>query len=183
MLLQHVAVEQYADLFHAEQHRDERLLDLFIDRLQARRLLKFAPQVLVQPERDLRVFGSVGRRLLEIDLVEGQLPGAFAGNILIVDRVDVEIETGNGVHIVSRCHAVQHVGLEHRVERHSPHADVVASEDVRVVLQVMANLLLRRILEPVFERRKDPGPIELVGRAGVIMRDRDIGSLPGFHRQ
>jgi hypothetical protein len=40
--------------------------------------------VLVQGQGDLRILGRVGRRLLEADLVEGDLLGALAGDVLEV---------------------------------------------------------------------------------------------------
>jgi hypothetical protein len=39
----------------------------------------------VQPQRHVRVLGGVGRGLLQRDLVEGELLGALAGDVLEVD--------------------------------------------------------------------------------------------------
>ena len=43
-------------------------------------------------ERDICVFRRVGGRLFQVDLVKRKLFGTLAGDILVVNRVDVQVE-------------------------------------------------------------------------------------------
>jgi hypothetical protein len=69
----------------------------------------------VQPQRDVRILGGVGAGLLQRDLVEGQLLGALAGDVLEVDGVLVQILLRQRVHVVPGGGAVEHVALQHGV--------------------------------------------------------------------
>ena len=60
--------------------------------------------------------------------------------------------------------------------------DAVVREDVRVVLQVMADLR-RRALEPRLEPLEHGLAIQLLGRAGIAMRERNVGGLAGRDRE
>jgi len=116
-------------------------------------------------------------------LVEGNLFGAFAGDVFEVNRLDAQIALGGRVHIVAIGHAVQHIGLEHRVVALAFDRDAVIREHMAVIFEVMANFEFRRILEPGFERREHHVAIELLRRAGVVVRERYIRGLARRHRK
>jgi hypothetical protein len=88
---QHVRVDQHAQVLHVEQHRDERLLYLLVQRAEPRQLLELRPQRAVQAERHVGVFRGVLGGLLERHLVERELLRAFSGDVLVVDRLDPEV--------------------------------------------------------------------------------------------
>ena len=60
--------------------------------------------------------------------------------------------------------------------------DAVVREDVRVVFQMVADLR-RRALEPRLEPREHGLAVQLIGRAGIAMRERNVGGLAGRDRQ
>ena len=151
---QHVRVDQHAEVLHVEQHRHERLFDLLVQRLEPGQLLELRPQRAVQPQRHVGVLGGVFGGLLQRHLVERQLLRAFAGDVLVVDRLDAEVTQRGRVEVVPRGRAVQHIGLEHRVVADSAQLDPVVAQHVRVVLQVVAELRPPGVLE------QRPQPLE-----------------------
>ena len=48
----------------------------------------------MQLQRDVRVLGRVFRRAIHVDLIEGDLLRALAGDILVVNGLDPEIFLG-----------------------------------------------------------------------------------------
>ena len=96
-------------MLHLEQHRHERLLDVLVDPEQLRLLLESGVQDVVQLQRDVRVLGRISRGLLEGHLVEGDLLRSLAGHVLVLDRVDAEVELRAGVHVMARHGRVQDV--------------------------------------------------------------------------
>ena len=54
-----------------------------------------------QTPRDVGILGRVRRCLLEIDLVEGELLGPLAGDVLEMDRLVIEMTLGEAVHVVA----------------------------------------------------------------------------------
>ena len=180
LLFQQPAVHEHAVVLHLEQHRHERLLDLLVDREQGRVLFERGMEDAVQLQRDVRVFGRVLGGPLDRHLVEGDLLRALAGDVLVLDRVDAEVELRAGIHVVARRGRVQHVGLEHRVVAHAGEFDAAALQHVCVVLQVMADLPALRVLEQRLQPRERRRPVELVRRAGVVVRERQVGGLAGL---
>jgi hypothetical protein len=170
-------------VLHLEQHRHERLLDFLVDRQQRRLLRECRVQHAVQLERDVRVLGRVLRGLVHRHLVERNLLRALARDVLVLDRVDPEVELRAGIHVVPRRGRVQHVGLEHRVVAHAGERDAAAQQHVRVVLEVMADLRPLRVLEQRLQPRERPLPVELVRRAGVIVREGQVRGLAGFNAE
>ena len=98
----------------------------------------------MQLQRDVGIFGGIGRGRFQIDLVECQLLGAFAGNVLVMNRLLAEVLACHRIHVMTRGDAVEHVGFEHRIEGHAAQRDVVAGQNVRVVFEVMADFLSGR---------------------------------------
>ena len=138
------------------------------------------PQPLVQSPDDIRVLGCVFRGTIDRHLAERELLRALARDVLEIDRLDAEIMRGRRVEIVASCGAVEHVRLEHRVVAHAGELDAVIAQHVRVVLQVVPDLGARRVLEQGLQCRQHAIPVELRRRAGIVVRERQIGGVSGF---
>ena len=157
---QQLGIHQRALTLDTRQHRHQRHLDLGQHLGQARDGLQLRPQRLVQTQGDVGIFRRVGAGQLQSNLVEGQLLGALAGNVLEGDGAVVEVFEGQGVHVVARGGGVQHVGFEHAVEGHALHVNAVAwvavegtiSQHVDVVLGVLTDLGFVRIFQQRLER-------------------------------
>ena len=136
----------------------------------------------MQAQRDVGILGRVASGRVEIDLIERDLLRAFADDVLVLDGGDAKVQGGDGVHVVARGRRVQHVGLEHRVVLDSAELHAVVLEDVRVVLQVMAELRCRA-LEPGFQPREHALAVQLVRGTGVPVGERDVSGLAGSDRK
>jgi hypothetical protein len=79
----------YTAFLHVQKHRHKRLLNLLVDLAQRRLLSQLLPKRFVQLQRDVSIFRRVRSGRFEIDLVEGQLLGAFARDVLVVNRLFV----------------------------------------------------------------------------------------------
>ncbi len=158
----------------------QRHLDLPVQPRERVHVLESGPEHPVQPQRDVRVLGGVVPGLLERDLVEGQLPRALAGDILEVDGVVVQVLLGQRVHVVPRRGAIEHVALEHGVVDDPTHRDRVARQDAHVVFEVLSDLRPLRVLEQWPQALEDPLPGKLIRGAGIGVRQRNIGRLPGL---
>ncbi len=147
--LQQRSIDQRPLALDLGQHRHQRHLDVHQYRLHARRLRQAHLQRLVQTQGDVRVFGSVGAGLVQVDLVEGQLLGAFAGNVLESDGGVVEVLLRQAVHVVTGGGGVQHVRLEHGVVGNAAHFDGgrAVGKDVDIVLGVLPDLGLGRVFQ------------------------------------
>jgi hypothetical protein len=96
------------------------------------------------------------------------------------DRVHAEVMCRGRVEVVARRRAVEHVGLEHRVVTDAGELDAVVAQHVCVELEMMPRLGTRGILEQRFQGRERPRAIELRGCAGVVVRERHVGGVPGL---
>ena len=172
LLLQHRAVDEHAAALHALQYRHQRLLDLLVEPGQRRHGLELRPQFLVQPQRDVGVFRGVLGRSLDAHLVEADLLGALAGDVLEMNGADAEVFRGHRVHVVARRRAVEHIGLEHGVVALAAQRDAVIGEHVHVEFHVRADLGVVRVLKQRTERGEHALALELVGRAGIAVRQR-----------
>jgi hypothetical protein len=177
---EHLPVDEYAGLLHRQQHRNQRLFDLRVDLLQGLGLAELGPQLLVQLQCDVCIFGGIRGRRLQVDLVERELLRALAGDIFVVNRLAAEVITRGRIHVVPRCDAVQYVGFEHRVECHAGEPDAVSCQDVGVVLQVVADLFLRAVFQPGPELFQHLVARQLLRGAGVVVRHGDVGGLARF---
>ena len=182
LLREHLAIDQDAGLFHVEEHRHERLLDRGVDPAQGLDLGELCPQRLVQLQRDVRILGGIRRGRVQVDLVEGQLLRTLAGDVLVMNRVTAEVELCRRVHVVARRDAVQHVGLEHRVEGHALEPDPVTRQHVRVVLEMVPDLAVVPALEERPQLVEHLVARQLVGRARVVVRERHVGRAARLDR-
>ena len=90
--LEHVAIDQNAGFFHRKEHRDQRLLDVFIKVFQRFVLAELAPYSFVQAQRNVGILGRIWRCQLQVDLVKRQLFGALACNVFKMNRLGVEVK-------------------------------------------------------------------------------------------
>ncbi|MNQ55968.1 hypothetical protein D3C85_700780 [compost metagenome] len=182
MLAEQLGVDQRALALDPRQHRHQRHLDLAQDPGQARLGFELGPQALVQAQGHIGVFRRVRPGQFQGDLVEGQLLGALAGDVLEADGAVVEVFQRQAVHVVAGRRGVEHVGFEHGVEGHALHLDRRRGigEDVDVVLGVLADLGLARVFQDRLERRQHLVAIELRRHAHIGVGQRDVG---GFARR
>ena len=135
----------------------------------------------VQLQRDVGVLGGVSRGLLEGDLVERDLLRALAGDVLVLDRVDAEVELRAGVHVVARRGRVQARTTRASSRSACRQGRCRRCEDVRVVLEVVADL--RRVSRPraaACSFASTSSSVQLVRRARVVVREREVGGLAGL---
>jgi hypothetical protein len=112
LLRKHLAVYQDAAFLHVQKHRHKRLFNLLVDLAQRRLLSQLLPKRFVQLQRDVSIFRRVRSSRFEIDLVEGELLGAFARDVLVVNRLFSQVVSCHRVHVVARRNAVKNIGLD-----------------------------------------------------------------------
>ena len=93
----------------------------------------------MEPECDFRIFRSVGCGLLNWHLIKGELLGAFARNVLKMNRALAQIFQRQGVEVVSATCRVNHVRLQHGVLVNAAQRNAVVGQHVGVILQVLAH--------------------------------------------
>ncbi len=177
LLAEQLCIDQRAVALDARQHRHQRHLDLGQHPEQRWRLFQLAEQGLVQAQGDVGVLGGIRAGLFDGDLVEGQLLGALAGDVLEADGAAAEVLERQAVHVVAGGGGVQHVGFEHGVEGHAAHPDAVVHQHVHVVFAVLADLGLGRILQQRLERAEHGIQLELLRHAHVGMAQRHVSRL------
>jgi hypothetical protein len=131
-------------------------------------------------QRDVGVFGRVFRGFLDADLVEGDLLGALAGDILEMNGAHAQQVRSHRIHVVARRRAVEHIRLEHGVVALALQPYAVVLQHMDVELQVLADLAVVRILEHRAQRLEHTGAIELLRRTGVVVPQRHVGCVTGF---
>ena len=109
-----------------------------------------------------------------------QLLGAFAGDIGIRDRLDVQVFSGHRVQVVAGRRAVEDIRFEHRIKLHAGQFDAVVVQNMRVILQVMADFeLAPGSSSHGFMAARTSSRSSCFGAPGIVMRDRQIGGLAG----
>ena len=182
MLGQQSRIDQHSVALHPEQHIAHRNLDVRVHVQQLRIALDRRIERAMQPQRDVRVLGGVVAGALDGDLLERNPVHAFAGDLVVRQRLDVEVAHRQVVHVV-RPVRLDDVRLEQRVVRGAGEHDAVIGKRVLIVLDVLADLLVLVAREPRRERRENAIAIELIGRAGVAMSDGDVASMPRLDAQ
>ena len=180
---QHVRVDQHAAVLHLEQHAEQRPLDVLVHGFEPRQPVDLGPEPLVQPEGDVGTLGRVLRRAFDRHLVERQLLRPPAGDVLEPCGLDPEVTRRDRIEVVPCGGAVEHVGFEHRVVAHAGKLDAVVAQDMRVELEMVSCLGARWILEHRPQGREYPRPVELRGRARIVVRERDVGGMTGLAAQ
>ena len=180
---EHVPVDQHTLVLHLDQHREEGPLDVLVHGLEPGQPDELGPEPLVQPDGDVRTLGRVLRRGVDRHLVERQLSCSPARDVVEPDRVDPEVTRRGRVEVVPRQGAVEHVGLEHRVVSHPGELDAVVAQHMRMELEMVSHLGARRILEQGLESGEHAPTIELRRCARIVVRERDVGGVPGLAGQ
>ena len=146
-------------------------------------------QVLMQAQGHVGIFGRIGAGLLKGDLIERELLGPFAGDVLETDRVVVQVLLRQTVHIVTRRGGVEHVGFEHGVEGDAAHGNALGrvaangavGQDVHIELGVLAHLEFGRVFQQRFQGQQHGVAVQLIRRADIGMGQRDVGGFMGLH--
>ena len=84
----------------------------------------------MQLQRDVRILRRIFRRAIHVDLIEGDLLRAFAGDIFVMNGLDAEILLGGRIHVVASGDAVEHVRLQHGIVALAAQRDAVIREHV-----------------------------------------------------
>ena len=174
---QRLAVDLDAPALHGGQDRNQGALQGLVDRDQAlgqeARL-----QGAVQAQRDVGVLGGVVARLLQGHPVEGDLAASAAGDVLELDGLVAEMLLGQLVHAVVVQPAVERVGQQHGVVDRR-HLDPGAGEHDHVVLDVLADLERRAVLEQGLEQRERLVSADLSGDQAGAALERELAVLLG----
>ena len=168
-------VDQHAVALHAEQHSRTGISMSAIDgaSLASAAICGYSASCSRSVTSASSAAYSVARSTATCS--NGDAVRALAGDFVVGDRLHVEMPPREAVHVV-RLVRFEHVRLQQRVVRDAAQREAVVGEHVLVVLEVLPELLLRRIGEPRREARQRRGTVELVRRAGVAMRERDVGT-------
>ncbi len=150
---QALGIDQHAVALHLLQHDGGRHLDLLVDVAQLVVLGHLGIQRAVQAQRDVGVLGGVFCGAVERHLIEADLRRALAADLFVGDGLQVQHALGQRIHAVVAVRG-QHVRLQHGVVRDAAQCDAMVGEHVRVVLQMLADLLAGRVLQPRFHARQ-----------------------------
>ena len=130
----------------------------------------------MQTQSHVGVFTGVLRGLLDRYFAEVKLLLAFARHIFVLQGLVPEILQGQAVHVMARGGAVEHIRLEHGVERDTTELHSAMPQHDYVVLKILADLLWRRALKQWLELAQHVIAIELRRGAGVNMADGHVGT-------
>ena len=148
-----------------------------IDVRQASVSLHLRPQVLVHAQGLVGVFAGVFGGFFNVDLIEADLAGALAAQVLKTDAAAPQVAQRQAGQTVGLVH-FQHVALQHGVVHVAAHLDAMVGKHMAVVLDVLAELGRARILQPGPQPLQYLGARQLVGCAGIGMGQRDVGRRP-----
>ena len=168
------AIEQHAVPLHPEQHRHHRHLDGLVDAPQGFLGGDARMQRRVHRERAIGILGRVLGRALHAHRRERDARRALAGDLVVGDRLPAEVALRERVEVVPLVH-LEHVGFEQRVVRDAGERDAVVGEHVRVEFQVLPDLGAGRVLEPRPQQLERARAADLLGRAGVLVLERQVG--------
>ncbi len=162
-------------MLHAQQDRDQRLFEFLVEPLQLRYRCDLRPQRVMQLQGDIGIFGRIFRRLVHRHLVESELFRALAGNIREGNGLNAQIRQRCRIHVMPGGDTVEDIRLQHRIEAHAGQPDTVIQQDVGVVFQVMSDLAALGILEYRAQHGERLLAIQLIGGAGIVVLERQIG--------
>ena len=91
----------------------------------------------MQTQGNIGVFGRIGTRLFQVNLIKCQRLGALSRHIFKFYGFYAQVFEGQAVHIMSGRRGVQHIGLEHCVELDSSQGDAVVSQYIGIVFEVL----------------------------------------------
>ena len=87
------------------------------------------------------------------------------------------------IHIMPRRNAVQDIRLKHGVELHAAQRNVVASENMCIILEVMPDFLLVIVLKPAAHLAQNLVARKLSRCSRIVMGDWNIGGFACFDCQ
>jgi len=94
-----------------------------------------------------------------------------------------QVLEGQGVQVVTAGGAVEDIGLQHGVVGYALEPDAVIGQHAHVVLEVLAGLGPRRVLQQRLEPCQHRLPVKLGRGAHIGMGQGDIGRRPRLHRE
>ena len=137
---------------------------------------------MMDPEGDIGIFSGIGSGLLQVDLVEGELLGTFAGDVFVVDGLVTQQPEGEVIHVMA-LGRIQHVGFEHGVMLDTFHLDTVIGKHMGIIFQVLADLADLAVLQQRLKRTQHLVFTQLLRSADIVMSERYIGGLSFFDRE
>jgi len=168
---QQIAIKQHAGAFHANRISPPavRCCDKRRPACRKHRSARSASRtrsVIRRPPR--RIAGAFDGHLLEADARR-----ALAGDVVVADRRQPRWRDAR---LPSSCDgALRAVGLQQRVVDHAAERDAVVGKDVAVIFEVLANDFRLGVLQQRLQLRQRGGAVELRGRAGIVVRQRQVG--------
>ena len=174
--LQQRAIQQHAVALHHIQHMHAGHFDVAIDMLQAALRFDLRGERVVQLQRDVGIFGGITRGGIQIDLIETQLLRTLADHFRIADGLHIEMAQREVIHVV-RLVRFQHIGLQQRVLGNARKRDTMIGENVSIVFEVLPEFLVLHALQPALQFLQSRVAFELVGCAGIDVRQRQICRL------
>ena len=114
MIFQQLQVQQDAVALHLEQYLHRRHFNSAINIFKLCIRCNFTVQVLMQLQRDVRIFSRILRGAFDIDLIKIYPAGTLACDLIIIDCLDAEMPQCKVIHIVQTVR-FEHIGLEQRV--------------------------------------------------------------------
>ncbi len=142
--------------------------------------LYLRPQDAVHIQGLVRVLTRILGRFGNIDLVELDLVRAFAAQVFVIDTAAPDMPLGEAGQAVRLVH-LQHITLQHGVVGVTLHLNAVVGKHVAVVFDVLSQLGPGRVFQPGFQARQNVITRQLRGRAGVVMRQWNIGCFTRGH--
>ena len=118
-----------------------------INALQACVGLNLRPQRLVHLQAKIHIFAGVGGSLIDADLAERNLAGAFAAQIFVADAASAQITLCQAFQPV-RLVGFEHIALQQGVVHIAPDGDAVVSQHMAVVFDVLAQFGLAGVFQP-----------------------------------
>ena len=174
-------VDLDAVALHGRDHGYERALDGLVDRghpFPGQPRLEMPPQ----GKGDVRVLGRIVAGLLQRHQVEGDLRLARARDRLVGNRLALQQELGDGVHLVLVAAAFEHIGEQHGVVDRR-HLDAVAAQHHDVVFEVVADLEHGGVGKQRRQSRQHPIepelPRHLVERVAWPVAEGDVAAGAG----
>jgi hypothetical protein len=179
---QHGGVDQHAMALHTRQHLAGGNLDVCVHVRQPRLGQHARQEALVHVQRHLAVFAGVFGGPRQLHLLERDLVGALAAHVFVAQALAAEVALGQRFQAVVAVR-FQHVALQQRVVHVATHGDAGVGEHVAVVLDVLAQLVVARVLQPRPQALQHGLQGQLLGRAGVAVGQRHVGRAAGLHRE
>ena len=171
---QGLRVDKHAVALDAPQHGRGGHFDAAVDVLHADVRLQLRPQRLVDLQRHFAVFARILAGLGHIDLGKRNLVRALAAHVFIAQPMATQVALRQAFQAV-RLVRFEHITLEQGVVHVAANRYAGVAKDMRVVLDVLAELGGARVFQPGLEARQHCVNRQLIGRACIGVAQRDVG--------